>query len=87
MEALADVGYTWQSWGGVWGGDRDPVHFEYPGFVVPAEEQPNIVARAAQAYADLPWYLQLFTPIATATGKPLTYEQICSRAPWLWGCH
>jgi hypothetical protein len=36
-EALADVGATWQSWGGEWGGQRDPVHFQYPGFVVPVE--------------------------------------------------
>jgi hypothetical protein len=35
MEALSDVGYTWQTWGGVWGGERDPVHFQYPGFVPP----------------------------------------------------
>lgn len=34
-EALADVGYTWQQWGGVWGAERDPVHFEYPGFSPP----------------------------------------------------
>jgi hypothetical protein len=33
--ALADVGYTWQQWGGIWGGDQDPVHFQFPGFVVP----------------------------------------------------
>jgi D-alanyl-D-alanine carboxypeptidase-like protein len=36
MEALADVGYTWQTWGGVWG-PGDAVHFEYPGFVPPTE--------------------------------------------------
>lgn len=84
--ALADVGYTWQSWGGVWGGDRDPVHFEYPGFVVPPQEQTNAVQRAAQAFDDLPWYLQIFEPAALATGKPLTKEQICAKTPWLWGC-
>lgn len=27
---LADVGYTWETWGGVWGGQGDPVHFEIP---------------------------------------------------------
>jgi len=26
-----DVGYTWQQWGGVWGGRADVVHFELPG--------------------------------------------------------
>jgi hypothetical protein len=30
MEALADVGYTWQSWGGGWSG-ADAIHFELPG--------------------------------------------------------
>lgn len=28
-----DLGYVWESWGGVWGGAlNDPIHFEYPGF-------------------------------------------------------
>ncbi len=39
-EALADAGYTWQQWGGIWGGEKDPVHFEYPGFVAPSVEPP-----------------------------------------------
>src|SRR5258708_14352246 len=30
MEALADVGYTWQQWGGGWDGAA-AVHFELPG--------------------------------------------------------
>ncbi|SRR5206468_5041772 len=30
MEALADVGYTWQTWGGGWN-PGDAIHFEYPG--------------------------------------------------------
>src|SRR5713101_8403010 len=30
MAALADVGYTWQQWGGGWNTD-DAVHFELPG--------------------------------------------------------
>lgn len=30
MDALADVGYTWQTWGGGWG-PGDAVHFELPG--------------------------------------------------------
>src|SRR5258708_28785134 len=29
MEALADVGYTWQQWGGGWN-PADAVHFEVP---------------------------------------------------------
>jgi len=27
---LAALGQLWRSWGGVWGGDRDPVHFQPP---------------------------------------------------------
>ena len=30
-ENLADLGQVWESWGGTWGGQRDPVHFELPG--------------------------------------------------------
>ncbi len=28
---LVDVGALWTSWGGAWGGQADPVHFELPG--------------------------------------------------------
>lgn len=28
MEYLAAVGELWESWGGHWGGERDPVHFD-----------------------------------------------------------
>ncbi len=27
-----DLGSVWQSWGGIWGGARDPIHFQLPGF-------------------------------------------------------
>ena len=50
-EALADVGYTWESWGGVWGGEKDPVHFQYPGFVPPPVETTG-----------LPWWASLAMP-------------------------
>lgn len=37
MEALSEVGAYWEEIGGVWGGrNRDPIHFEFPGFVAPA---------------------------------------------------
>lgn len=29
-EVLRWVGAVWTSWGGRWGGDRDPIHFEVP---------------------------------------------------------
>lgn len=28
----ADVGTVWRSWGGIYGGEEDPVHFQFPGF-------------------------------------------------------
>jgi D-alanyl-D-alanine carboxypeptidase len=40
MSALADVGYTWQSWGGGWDG-RDAVHFELPGASARAARRPE----------------------------------------------
>lgn len=30
FESLEDVGYTWESWGGEWGGADDPIHFQIP---------------------------------------------------------
>jgi hypothetical protein len=30
-ESQADAGQVWRSWGGTWGGEGDPVHFELPG--------------------------------------------------------
>jgi hypothetical protein len=53
FEALGDVGYTWESWGGVWGGEKDPVHFQYPGFVVPAVDPST---------EGLPWWASLAMP-------------------------
>jgi len=49
MEALADVGYTWQSWGGGWN-PGDAVHFELPG----------ATERAKRAAAnEVPWYVEI----------------------------
>src|SRR6266851_7632324 len=41
MEALADVGYTWQSWGGGWN-PSDAVHFELLGAAAWAKTQPAL---------------------------------------------
>jgi hypothetical protein len=30
FEALWDLGQVWGQWGGIWGAERDPVHFELP---------------------------------------------------------
>src|SRR5260370_32661369 len=43
MEALADVGYTWQQWGGGWN-PEDAVHFELPD----ASERARQRGRAAE---------------------------------------
>jgi len=42
MEALADVGYTWQQWGGGWN-PADAVHFELPGASEYAREQGRLL--------------------------------------------
>jgi hypothetical protein len=84
-EALADVGSTWELWGGIWGGNTDPVHFQYPGFVVPAPE--NVVQRAARTVSDLPWYLSIFLPTSTLTKEvtPAEEARLASRACQLFG--
>src|SRR5712692_2273348 len=41
MDALADVGYTWQQWGGGWN-PSDAVHFELAGASAWAHGQPAI---------------------------------------------
>src|SRR5260370_1027768 len=38
MDALADVGYTWQQWGGGWN-PADAVHFELPGATARAKQK------------------------------------------------
>jgi hypothetical protein len=37
MDALNDMGAYWTEQGGVWGGAKDPIHFEFPGFTPPAQ--------------------------------------------------
>ena len=72
MSALEDVGYTWEQWGGIWGGHAsDPIHFEYPGFVPPDDVGyiSGAVREAARVYEQLPWYAQIFTPVAGQTAE------------------
>jgi D-alanyl-D-alanine carboxypeptidase len=81
-EALSDVGYTWQTWGGEWGGEKDPVHFQYPGFVPPVEPEPSVKAKIAGTIATLPLGLGASVGISAAQaieGKPLIVD-----APPLW---
>ncbi len=49
FEALRDVGATWESWGGAYGGaNRDPVHFELPG----ASAEARRIGLTEYAYQD-----------------------------------
>jgi hypothetical protein len=66
-EYQSDVGETWRSWGGVWAGAADVVHFELPGASARAaargrEGEGDLLLSLAQANARLPWYVSLFTP-------------------------
>jgi len=58
MEALADVGYTWQTWGGGWN-PGDAIHFELLGATDQLKNQ--VVDN------DTPWYEQL------AAGLPIAF--------------
>jgi hypothetical protein len=79
-----DAGSYWQGLGGIWS-TKDRVHFEYPGFTPPKDE--NIVQQLADKVNDIPWYLQLFTPLATATKTvdETETERIRRRACELFG--
>jgi hypothetical protein len=63
-----DVGETWVSWGGEWGGKQDLVHFELPGASARALQRgKNLIAELAQKYGDLPWWATLAAPISLMT--------------------
>src|SRR5258707_12496242 len=91
MEALADVGYTWQQWGGGWDG-ADAVHFELPGASErarqrgrAAEEDPGfLVSLASSIPFGLPFSLLLdFPGIPTPARKnvtPLTAQYLATLA-------
>jgi hypothetical protein len=52
MEALADVGQYWQELGGVWGGmNRDPIHFEFPGFEAPTPSTGEVSESSLASFA------------------------------------
>ncbi len=58
-EALADVGYTWRTWGGGWDG-RDAVHFELPGASERARKRSPLIAGGA--FYKLANFLSSFVP-------------------------
>src|SRR6267143_1943685 len=73
MEALADVGYTWQQWGGGWN-PADAIHFELPGASERAkqrgEQQANEgTSRIAKFIND--WFLTVGPWYASLSGASL----------------
>jgi D-alanyl-D-alanine carboxypeptidase len=85
MEALADVGYTWQTWGGGWN-PADAVHFELPGAsdrarargaaTAPIGSVGSAVASLLEWIDSLPWYIQGFLPTkATILRDPVRYTR------------
>jgi len=92
MEALADVGYTWQQWGGAWNG-RDAVHFELPGASAEAarlgsSQAPGPVGESVRSVADwfdsLPWYVQAVLPTSLFTSKSMSAADWQARNPGLF---
>src|SRR5262249_50741261 len=88
MEALEDVGYTWEQWGGIWGGHaRDPIHFEFPGFVSPGDVEyiggSERVASIANIGAS---FLPGITGVLASFSELLTGERVFepgkSPCPW-----
>jgi len=81
MGALADVGYTWQSWGGGWNG-ADAVHFELPGASERARAKgASYVPLYEQVIAGLPFGFTVsmlfdFFHIPVVARKTVTPEQI-----------
>jgi hypothetical protein len=64
------VGPTWQSWGGVWGGQRDPVHFQLPA-------GPEVrVSPVTQTIAQAVDFLIGFNPLMGATELAATLLQL-----------
>jgi hypothetical protein len=83
MEALEDVGYTWQQWGGGWN-PADAVHFELPGASERARQRgaqqenksPFLVELASSIPFGLPFSLVLeFLGIPASARKNVTPAQ------------
>ena len=82
MEALADVGFTWQQWGGRWNGS-DAVHFELPGATNWArqqgvgEEQQPIGAWIDSIFNGIPWYISALLPTSLLTStQPMPIDDV-----------
>ncbi len=69
MEALADVGYTWQQWGGGWN-PADAVHFELPGASERAKQRGRELADSTAS----PWYVELAAGLPFGLGASLVLD-------------
>jgi len=87
-EYQEDVGYTWQQWGGVWGGRADVVHFELPGASERARVRGQELVDGAKSGA--PWWFDVgtaFLPtkavdiLDTPMAKKINAQGIYS--PWM----
>jgi len=90
VDYLTDLGRIWQEWGGTWGGDRDPVHFQLPGAPTAAllEQLKGQAPRGTtetisewllREYESIPWWISLFLPANTtmqSAAKPYTQSLI-----------
>jgi hypothetical protein len=89
FDAIHDVGYTWQTWGGGWS-ESDVVHFELPGASAEAkkyivEETKSFADWVMEKYGEIPWWVSLALPMGTLMQKkeqaPITkslFEKILS---------
>ena len=93
VDYLPALGELWISWGGVWGGNRDPVHFQLPGAPSPellaqtkgAEaESPTgstIGDWILRTYGEIPWWISFLLPAGTTmdTAKTPATQRVIER--------
>src|SRR5258708_40370793 len=84
VDYLPALGELWQSWGGQWGGNRDPVHFQLPGAPSPellaqtkgaASEQStgnSLGDWLLRTYGEIPWWISFFLPEGTTVATAQT---------------
>jgi D-alanyl-D-alanine carboxypeptidase len=88
MDALADVGYTWQQWGGGWN-PSDAVHFELPGATARAAERgrkggygvETTFTKVAGVAATLPLPVVPSIALEVASSKPTL---VTAPPVWKW---
>ena len=79
-EALLDVGYTWQTWGGEYGGQEDPVHFQLPGI---EEDIKKHLRNERWAQTGLGYGIDILLNFVPVVGAVETFATIASfYPPW-----